>query len=79
MTKVVSRPLNGLDSIANSAGVFSIVAMDQRNTLKRMFAAVGVANPTDDDMYGAKIAVASALSPFASGILLDPKIGRAHV
>lgn len=75
MTKVVSRPLNGLDSIANSAGVFSIVAMDQRNTLKRMFAAVGVANPTDDDMFGAKIAVASALSKSASGILLDPTWG----
>ena len=75
MTKVVSRPLNGLDSIANSSGIFSIVAMDQRNTLKRMFAAVGVANPTDDDMYGAKIAVASALSKIASGILLDPTWG----
>jgi tagatose 1,6-diphosphate aldolase/sulfofructosephosphate aldolase len=49
MTKVISRPLNGLDSIANRDGVFSIVAMDQRNTLKRMFAAVGVANPTDDE------------------------------
>ena len=75
MTKVVSRPLNGLDSIANSEGIFSIVAMDQRGTLKRMFAAVGVANPTDDDMFGAKIAVASALSKSASGILLDPTWG----
>ena len=75
MSKVVSRPLNGLASIANSEGIFSIVAMDQRNTLKRMFAAVGVANPTDDDMYGAKIAVASALSKSASGILLDPTWG----
>ena len=75
MTKVITRPLNGLDSIANRDGVFSIVAMDQRNTLKRMFVAVGVANPTDDDMYGAKIAVASALSKSASGILLDPTWG----
>lgn len=75
MTKVVSRPINGLDSIANSDGIFSIVAMDQRGTLKRMFAAVGVENPTNEDMLGAKVAVASALSKSASGILLDPTWG----
>ena len=75
MSKVVSRPLNGLNSIANSEGIFSIVAMDQRNTLKRMFAAVGVPAATDEQMYGAKVAVASALSKSASGILLDPTWG----
>lgn len=75
MSKVVSRPLNGLASIANSEGIFSIVAMDQRNTLKRMFAAVGIGDPTDEEMYSAKIAVASALSKSASGILLDPTWG----
>ena len=75
MAKVVSRPLNGLASIANSEGIFSIVAMDQRGTLKRMFAAVGNDSPTDNDMFGAKIAVASALSKSASGILLDPTWG----
>ena len=74
MTNTVSRPLNGLSSIANSDVVFSIVAMDQRNTLKKMFAAVGV-TATDDDMMQAKIAVASALSKAASGILLDPTWG----
>jgi len=74
MTNTVSRPLNGLSSIANSDGVFSIVAMDQRNTLKKMFAAVGV-TATDDDMMQAKIAVASALSKAGSGILLDPTWG----
>ena len=74
MTNTVSRPLNGLSSIANSDGVFSIVAMDQRNTLKKMFAAVGV-TATDDDMMQAKIAVASALSKSGSGILLDPTWG----
>jgi tagatose-1,6-bisphosphate aldolase len=72
---VTSRPLNGLDSISNSEGIFSIVAMDQRGTLKRMFAAVGNSAPSDSDMSGAKIAVASALSKSASGILLDPTWG----
>ena len=74
MTSVVSRPLSGLASIANSEGIFSIVAMDQRNTLKKMFAAVGV-TATDGDMYDAKVAVVAALSKVASGILLDPTWG----
>ncbi len=74
MTKVVTRALNGLSSISNSEGIFSIVAMDQRNTLKKMFTAVGV-TATEEDMFGAKIAVASALSKAASGILLDPTWG----
>ena len=74
MTKVVTRALNGLSSISNSDGIFSIVAMDQRNTLKKMFTAVGV-TATDEDMFTAKIAVASALSKAASGILLDPTWG----
>ena len=74
MTKVVTRALNGLSNISNSDGIFSIVAMDQRNTLKKMFTAVGV-TATEEDMFGAKIAVASALSKAASGILLDPTWG----
>ena len=74
MTKVVTRALNGLSNISNSDGIFSIVAMDQRNTLKKMFTAVGV-TATDEDMFTAKIAVASALSKAASGILLDPTWG----
>ena len=63
-----------LDRIADSAGVFSIVAMDQRNTLRRMFDAVG--KPAGDaEMRAAKVDVAAALTPLASGILLDPTFG----
>lgn len=65
----------GLDAIASDKGVFSIVAMDQRNTLKRMFAAVGVPEPTDAQMRGSKVAVARALTPHASAILFDPTWG----
>lgn len=63
-----------LDAIADENGVFSIIAMDQRNTLRRMFAAVGI-EPSADDMSQAKVDVAAALTPLASGILLDPTIG----
>jgi tagatose-1,6-bisphosphate aldolase len=64
----------GLDAIADADGVFSIVAMDQRNTLRRMFAAVNhAAEP--DDIRQAKIDVSAALTPAASAILLDPTFG----
>ncbi len=55
-------------------GVFSIIAMDQRNTLRRMFSAVGIV-ATDDDLVKAKTDVARALTPLASGILFDPTYG----
>jgi tagatose-1,6-bisphosphate aldolase len=64
----------GLAAIADEDGVFSIVAMDQRNTLRRMFAAVD--KPAElGDLEQAKVDVARALTPLASGILLDPTIG----
>jgi tagatose-1,6-bisphosphate aldolase len=64
----------GLDALADSSGVFSIVAMDQRNTLRRMFAAAGhAAEPAD--IRQAKVDVAAALTPLASAILLDPTFG----
>jgi tagatose-1,6-bisphosphate aldolase len=63
-----------LDPIAGEDGVFAIVAMDQRNTLRRMFAAVEK-TATPEAMRAAKVDVARALTPAASGILLDPTIG----
>jgi tagatose-1,6-bisphosphate aldolase len=63
-----------LSAIADPDGSFAIVAMDQRNTLRRMFAAVGV-DPSIDDLRQAKIDVARYLTPLATGILLDPDFG----
>jgi tagatose-1,6-bisphosphate aldolase len=63
-----------LADIASSDGVFAIIAMDQRNTLKRMFAAVDI-DATEDDLRTAKADVARALTPAASGMLLDPTYG----
>lgn len=63
-----------LSSIADEAGNFAIIAFDQRATLRRMFAAVGI-EATDDQMREVKIEVTRALTPNASGILLDPQLG----
>ena len=63
-----------LDDIATEGGTFAIVAMDQRNTLRRMFTAVG-RDGTDRQLRDAKADVARALTPLASGLLSDPTYG----
>jgi tagatose-1,6-bisphosphate aldolase len=63
-----------LDDIATGGGTFAIIAMDQRNTLRRMFTAVG-REGTDAQLREAKADVARALTPMASGLLSDPTYG----
>ena len=63
-----------LDDIATEGSTFAIVAMDQRNTLRRMFTAVD-REGTDQQLRDAKADVARALTPLASGLLSDPTYG----
>ena len=74
MSSTTTQPVRTLDDIAGEDGIFAIIAMDQRNTLRRMFTAVGI-EATDEDMRQSKADVARALSPTASGILFDPTYG----
>jgi tagatose-1,6-bisphosphate aldolase len=73
MNTTTTQPVKTLDDIARD-GIFAIIAMDQHNTLRRMFAAVGI-EATDEDMRTSKADVARALTPIASGILFDPTYG----
>jgi tagatose-1,6-bisphosphate aldolase len=63
-----------LADIASADGVFAIIAMDQRNTLRRMFKAVDI-DASEEDLRTVKADVARALTPAASGMLLDPTFG----
>jgi tagatose-1,6-bisphosphate aldolase len=64
----------GLAAISGADGTLAIVAMDQRNTLRRMLSAEN--RPTDPDTIRAfKVDVVEALSPAASAVLLDPEFG----
>jgi tagatose-1,6-bisphosphate aldolase len=69
-----SSQTRSLDAIAADGGTFAIIAMDQRNTLRRMFTAVG-REGTDVELRIAKADVARALTPLASGLLSDPTFG----
>ena len=74
MTYATKARTGTLDDLANDSHVFSIIAMDQRNTLRRMFTAVGL-DASDDDLRTAKADVARVLTPAASGLLSDPTYG----
>ncbi len=65
----------GLAGIATEQSTFAIVAMDQRNTLKRMFVAAGIADPSDRELIEIKVDTVEALRGTASGFLLDPTFG----
>ncbi|HET6440340.1 MAG TPA: hypothetical protein VFG59_19910 [Anaeromyxobacter sp.] len=64
-----------LDPLATRHGTFAIVAMDQRNTLKKMFAAVGRPDVTSEEIISLKTAKISALRGSASAFLVDPTYG----
>ena len=51
-----------------------MVAIDQRNTLKRMYAAVGQPDATDAELVAFKADVLGALDN-ASAVLIDPSYG----
>jgi sulfofructosephosphate aldolase len=71
-----------LDTIARPSGGFAMVAMDQRESLRTMFADAGSGAGSDigdDRLVGFKTAVARALGPLASGFLIDRRFGFDHV
>jgi tagatose-1,6-bisphosphate aldolase len=74
MTYAMKTRTGTLDDIATDGHLFSIIAMDQRNTLRRMFTAVGL-DASDDDLRTAKADVARVLTPAATGLLSDPTYG----
>lgn len=64
----------GLAPISGPDGTLAIVAMDQRNTLRRMLSAEN--RPTDPEAIRSfKVDVVEALSPAANAVLLDPSFG----
>lgn len=74
-TDTTTQRSRGLGSIATPQGTLAIVAMDQRNTLKRMYAAVGVDNPGIAELTAIKADTVQALRGSASAFLLDPDYG----
>jgi tagatose 1,6-diphosphate aldolase/sulfofructosephosphate aldolase len=68
------RPTHSLAAIADAHGGLAILAMDQRGTLRSMLSGAGRPD-SDDDLRAFKVDVVGALSPLATGVLLDNEYG----
>lgn len=64
-----------LDALARPGGGLAMVAMDQRESLRTMFADARAGRPPDDVLTAFKLAVARELGPLASGFLIDRRYG----
>ena len=61
-------------ALARPSGLFALLALDQRETLRTILGKAG--RPAEDaDVTGFKVAVARSLAPRASGLLIDPQFG----
>ena len=61
-----------LKEIARPSGGFAMLAVDQREAMRLMFAAAGAASPVADSVLtDFKVNAARILSPYASAILVD--------
>jgi len=81
MSDEISREIGevrGLQQCASASGRFTIVALDHRQSLRKMI------RPSDPDRVGYselvefKRAAVRALAPGATGVLLDPELGAAQ-
>ena len=63
-----------MDRLSDENGFISALAFDQRGALRKLMTANNL-EPTEDAMKLLKKLVAEELTPYASGILLDPEYG----
>lgn len=78
MAKITKGKLEGMNAVADDRGVIRAAAMDQRGSLKKALAREMGKQPdevTFEQMSEFKSAVIKILSPYASGVLLDPQFG----
>lgn len=68
----------GLDACASARGTFAVLALDHRQNLRKELRPADPDSVTYDEMVDFKRSVVRALSPVATGTLLDPEIGAAQ-
>lgn len=67
-----ASPANAVSILARPSGGFAMLAVDQREALRLMFAAAGAKSPVEDRVLtDFKVTAAELLSPYASAILAD--------
>lgn len=75
MTSLSVGKMRRLQQCATDRGVFSILAVDHRGSLRRALNPQDPSSVPDEALIAFKRAVAAALAPVASAVLLDPEYG----
>ena len=70
--------LRGLQEILNERGVFAMVALDHRGSLRRALNPAAPTQVSPETMTELKLLLTRALAPYASAVLLDPIYGAAQ-
>ena len=65
----------GLERLARPSGAFAMLAVDQREAMRAMFAEHHAEPVSDDQLTQFKVAATRVLSPYASAVLLDKQFG----
>ena len=71
MAAIPSEARYELSALARESGAFAMIAVDQREAMRAMFAEHQDGPVPDETLQAFKLAATRVLSPFASGILLD--------
>lgn len=78
MKELSTGKIRGLQQISSLEGIFTICAMDHRDSLKQMIEESGKKNAGYEDLVQRKLELCEALAPYSSAVLLDPNYGVAQ-
>jgi sulfofructosephosphate aldolase len=75
---MVAVPGTQLSSLKRPSGAFAMLAIDQRESMRAMFAEKQSGPVTDEQLSDFKIAALKALTPYASAVLVDRQFAWSH-
>ncbi|GEP19277.1 tagatose-bisphosphate aldolase [Pediococcus argentinicus] len=73
--KISGGKLQGMKALSSKDGVINALAIDQRGSLKKMIEAASGKPSNQKEIEDFKVAISSELTPYSTGILLDPEYG----
>ncbi len=77
-TQLTVGRVRGLQQLADERGLFTILGLDQRSSLRAMLGPTAPAAVPYDALVGVKLLLTRILAPRASAVLLDPVYGAAQ-
>lgn len=78
MSQPTTGKLRGLQQLVNAHGVFTMLALDHRDSLRRALNPEAPGQVSYEVIVDLKLHLVRALAPYASAVLLDPVYGAAQ-